>query len=140
MKALMLAMTCLALARPAAAQESIGELLDKGGQAVPAAELKTLLSDADYSSGNGKAASWQWHLAAGGALSGQHKANATFGVIGTWEVDDKGRFCYTERSARPGPHSTEGCVFVYRLGDAYFVSRAPARKPEGVLRKAEIKK
>lgn len=110
----------LAIAQ-AHAQQTLGEVIDKGGQKLSKDELASLLPGTKHTSKTDLLGTRTWTHNADGKLSaisvgGPFNQRPVRGE-GTWNVIDPGRYCFTIE----WPRSTEKrCMFVYRLGDAYF--------------------
>ena len=105
------------------AQQTLGEVIDKGGQKLSKDELAGLLPGTKHTSQLGAQGTRAWAHNVDGKLSATSlggSANTRGGPLrgeGTWNVIDPGKYCFNIE----WPRSTEKrCMFVYKLGDAYF--------------------
>jgi hypothetical protein len=112
----------LALTSTAAlAQNSLGDLLDGGAKKLSKDAVKSAYAGAHVSGKSASGADTEYDYKADGYFSGNLKASDgwTTGVVGTWTVDDSGKFCgewtLTQNSKR-----FNGCGFLYAKGDQLY--------------------
>jgi len=107
------------------AQEmTVQELKQKGARQLPAAEVKTALTDATLRYENVENAT-QLRLKADGSVYGiaRRRVGSTGGgraFSGTWKVTDEGRWCFEAQSFGQGSGGGAFCRDVFQLGDKYF--------------------
>jgi len=117
----------------AVAQEpaNLGELLDKGGKRLDAAELRALLTDATVSGMTlrpGSRIGFEVTYASDGKSSGRLwglPVDAAPGTSGAWTIDEQGQFCTNTVTMAFG--TTSACTYFYRLNDAYYAAASNER-------------
>jgi len=113
----------------AAAQSTLGELLDMGAKQIPQAELVSLLSGLTMSgeSFNNQGGTIRFDYKADGTVSGHLRTadGREFPSSGTWKVDDSGKFC--RDMTRPNGSKWGDCRYFYRLGEGYFAAETNER-------------
>lgn len=133
----------LAGASTAAAQEpaNLGELLDKGGKRLDAAEIKVLLTGA-----TSKGLSFSGQLEFNSTYAPDGKLNSrAYGMhpevnpnfFGTWMVNDKGQLCFDVTPNDPRLKPAKGCSHWYGLNNAYYTAPTEERGAVVRLRKIE---
>jgi len=109
----------------AAAQATVGEVLDAGGKKLAKVELVKLIAGATVSGQTQGDGQIQLDIKADGTFTGMMTQNQEMtgnsGRFGTWTVDDAGLFC-TDNTAYINGASSKNCVYYYVLGDKYFIS------------------
>jgi hypothetical protein len=137
--------TCGALmlvgASMASAQEfsNLGELLDKGGKRLDAAELKALLIGATASGG-----ATRGNLDTETTFANDGKATGRFygthpeispSYRGTWNINEQGQICV---DMTPDAHQIrpfKGCSSYYSLNNVYYVAASDDRSAVVRMRK-----
>ena len=74
---------------------------------------------------------------ADGSLSGNMRTIRSFGVMGTWKLEEDGRFCTDLSSGGSRPVQIAACNHYYRKGNEYFVADAQST-PETPVRRREV--
>jgi hypothetical protein len=123
----------LAGASLAAAQEpaNLGELLDKGGKRLDAAEVKVLLAGA---TSKGLSLGGQLEFASSHAPDGKLNSRA-YGMhpevnpnfFGTWMVNDKGQLCFDLTPNDPRLKPAKGCNWWYVLNNVHYIAASEDR-------------
>ena len=74
---------------------------------------------------------------ADGSVSGNGQSpRGSFGLFGTWKIDDAGKLCLDLKTTAGG--GLESCFFVWALGNKYFSTTAEA--PDTEARPIEFEK
>ena len=133
----------LACAAPAWAQETVGELLQRGLKPMSADELKAFLPGSTYTAPRsvGTASGGDpltLELGADGKANGTRSQNP---MVGDWKVDEGGRFCYSVSPtvSRGARRPSEGCYFLFKADDAYYRA-SDAGNSAARLTKVEFKR
>lgn len=117
-----LAACLLAFSAGAAAQSTLGELLDKGGKKVAKEEyLAAFPANFKYVWPNRQGEA-DLHYTPDGKISGSeyhYHSQSTSPATGTWTVDEVGKWC-ASKSFSVWNTSFNGCFFGFRLGEQYF--------------------
>jgi hypothetical protein len=125
-------------AASAAAQETLGELLDAGAVKVPKEYLLPAMAGKKFTglSSSGKI-EMNIELRADGTVSGYVVAvhsGASSGTVGKWTVDESGKSCLDEKLAAWNMEHSE-CWFTYRLnGQTYRTIAASEDRSTKVIR------
>jgi hypothetical protein len=127
----------------AGAQEpaNLGELLDKGGKRLDAAEVKALLTGATT---KGQSFGGQLEFVSTHAPDGRLNSRA-YGMhpevnpnyFGKWMVNDKGQVCWEVTPNDPRLKPGKGCTNYYSFNNAYYVAPTEERSAVVRLRKIE---
>ena len=124
----------------ALAQSSLGELLAGGAKKLPQDAVKGTLGGAHVSGKSVTGADTEYDYKPDGYFSGNLMAadGTRFGVVGTWTVDESGKFCgewtLTQNSKR-----FSGCGFLYAIGDQLYYVESDSDKGAKIYKRV-IKK
>lgn len=124
MRRLLLALACLG-ATSVFAQVTVSDLSAKGAKKLAAADIKTLVSGSTMTFTTPAGFEFVLSPTADGSINGNASgSNGSFGVGGTWKVDDGGKYCENVTTPRGG---LANCFEVYSLGDKYFFLTAQGK-------------
>ncbi|MEO8145817.1 MAG: DUF995 domain-containing protein [Betaproteobacteria bacterium] len=129
------AFICFA-ATPALAQ-TVGEILDKGGQKLDAAGARAALATGPTFSGRNAAGFLGTTVyKADGTLTSsgtRERDNFSNSGKGAWTVDDAGKVC-AKTDWEKGQGSSSVCYFWFKMGDDYFTAPTDAKEQAAVRR------
>jgi hypothetical protein len=113
------------LSATAAAQATVGEVLDAGGKKLAKDELMKLIAGATVSGQTQSGGQFQTEYKSDGTFTGTLQNQQMKGVarFGTWTIDDAGSFC-TDTNSRStyGARQDKSCGYFYKVGEKYFVA------------------
>lgn len=127
----------LLLSQAAVAQATLGELLEQGGKRLERAEVQALLVGATLAGPTTMGGDVRLEVKADGSLSGNIRGVRSYGVMGTWKLEDDGRFCTDLTSAGSRPVQFASCNHYYRRGNEFFAADA-ASTPETPVRPRQV--
>jgi len=123
------------VAVPAAAQQSLGAVLDAGGKRLSAKEFETEIVQRVVVGPAPTGGELEMMYVSNGSIvgSGRHPLfsyNLT-AIAGEWKLDEAGRACSSMRIG--GLRLPERCQHWYKLGDKYYVSDSDLDRSAKVL-------
>ena len=121
----------------AMAQANLGELLEQGAKRLDKAEVQALLVGATLSGPTTTGGDVRLEVKADGSLSGNIRGVRSYGVMGTWKLEDDGQFCTDLTSAGSRSMQIASCNHYYRRGRDYFAVDAAAT-PDTLVRRREV--
>lgn len=133
----MLCAAALLGAGPAGAQESLGELLDRGAVKMTRAELVAALQNTVMSGDSlrRQGGAVRFEYSPDGTVTGVFRNdNGEFRHAGTWRVEDSGLFV-RETTVTPGGDRRTERRFFYRLGDAYYAAEPTDERDAKVFKR-----
>lgn len=127
----------LALASAAASAQTVGELLDKGGQKLDAAAARALVPGVVFTGTNAAGFTGRTEFKPDGTVA----ASGTRGSVsnsgsGTWAVDDSGKVC--SKIQWNGGGTGGACNFWFKQGEDYYTAQSDSRDQAAVKR--DVKK
>lgn len=137
MRSMLAGATLLLGSQLALAQATLGELLEQGGKRLDKAEVQALLVGATLAGPTTTGGDVRLEVKADGSLSGNMRTIRSFGVMGTWKLEEDGRFCTDLSSGGSRPVQIAACNHYYRKGNEYFVADAQST-PETPVRRREV--
>lgn len=127
----------LALGSSMARAETVGELMDKGGQKLDAAGVRAIMEKGVTLAGRNAAGFvGSTVYKADGTLTSsgtRERDNFTNGGSGTWTVDDGGKVC-ARINWDKGQGTSNNCYFWFKAGDDYFTAGTDAREQNAIKR------
>ena len=133
----LLAGAAIALAAAPASAQTVGDLLDKGGQKLDTAAARALIATGvTFSGRNAAGFVGSTVYKADGTLTSsgtRERDNFTNTGTGTWEVDDSGKVC-TKIQWAGGQGTGGSCYFLYKQGEDYFTAQTDKRDQAAVKR------
>ncbi|MCK6393529.1 hypothetical protein [Zoogloea sp.] len=133
-----LSLTVLLLgSQPVLAQATLGELLEQGGKRLDKAEVQALLVGATLSGPTTMGGDVRLEVKADGSVSGNIRGVRSYGVMGTWKLEDDARFCTDLNSVGARPTQLSSCNHYYRRGNDYFAADA-ASTPDTQVRPRQV--
>lgn len=133
--AVLLAISFVARAAWPQMEMPVGILLDKGARKLSSEEVKALLSGATVDAERGGNVHTKTTYKPDGSLSAHIQApDFSSGGVGSWRVEDNGRFCISISWTSQFP-SVAGCSYAFQLGNSiYFSVSDSVRHARGVER------
>jgi hypothetical protein len=122
------------VAVPAAAQQSLGEVLDAGGKRMSAKEFETEIVQRILVGPAPTGGELELMYASRGLISGRGKSPAITlpaALRGEWKLDDTGRVCSTYYAG--GIPFPDRCQYWFKLADKYYVSDSDVDRSAKVL-------
>jgi hypothetical protein len=123
--ALLIGISIALVSSYAAAQGSLGELLDAGGKKLSKTEIMAVLGGANLSGLSKTGGLFQADFKPDGTYAGtvQSAQGKSGGMFGTWIVDESGKVCteFTTSLGAAGSSKRSNCAYFYKSGDAYYV-------------------
>lgn len=127
--------TSFALSATCVMAQTVGEILDKGGQRLDAAATRAIVSGVTLSGTNAAGFVGTSVYKTDGTLFStgtRPRDNFTNSGTGTWSVDDSGKVC--SKIQWNGGGSGGGCHFWFKQGDEYFTAQTEAREQAAIRR------
>ena len=108
----------------AVAQNSVGEVLDAGGKKLTKDEFVAAIVGSNITGPTQVGGQVQVNYKADGTFSGNVTSpqGKNGGRYGTWTIDDSGKLCTDATTSVYGTRQDQGCAFLFKLGDQYFVA------------------
>jgi hypothetical protein len=108
----------------ALAQNTVGEVLDAGGKKLTKDEFVAAIVDSNISGPTQGGGQVQVNYKADGTFAGnvQSAQGKNGGRYGTWTIDVSGKLCTDATTSVYGTRQNQGCAFLFKLGDRYFVA------------------
>lgn len=127
----------IALAAAPATAQTVGEILDKGGQKLDAAAARALIATGVTFSGRNAAGFVGTTVyKADGTLTSsgtRERDNFTNTGTGTWAVEDSGKVC-TKIQWAGGQGTGGGCYFLFKQGEDYYTAQTDSRDQAALKR------
>lgn len=118
------------------AQSNVGDLIKQGGTKMTKEELQALHAGGVTMKGA---------LQNGSPYSQLNKPDGTvagtagkFALVGTWKIDDAGRYCHDVGATGRGGQNFSNCNFIYKAGAKYYA--APTEASDAAVREREFVK
>jgi hypothetical protein len=126
----------------ALAQNTIGELLAAGGKQLSKDEVLAAFHGATVSGPTAVGGETQSEVNENGSVSGYITgANGQGGgIVGTWSVDDTGKFCRDIELRFRESGQVKDCFPIYRLGDQIDVPATASSDPSAAILKRTVKR
>jgi hypothetical protein len=118
----------------AAAQSTLGELVDAGGKQMTKAEVMATVTGATISGPTKVGGEGRYDYGADGSMigAGKNPQGRPYSLSGKWYVDDSGKWCADFRTPG-GPGSS--CAYLFKKGDQYYVSDSDSDRSTPVLKR-----
>jgi hypothetical protein len=142
---LLLVIALLSWTSLAAAQNTLGAVLDAGGKVMSAEEFRNEVVQRTVTGPTAAGGSHELMYVASGSVEGAGIPPDGSALVrlariyGSWTSDDRGRVCTSMRIGPEGGGSTSGtslpssCVYWFKLGDKYFLSGSDSDRSAKVL-------
>jgi len=125
----------IALAAAPATAQTVGEILDKGGQKLDAAAARAIVPGVTFTGTNAAGFVGKTEFKADGtvAASGTRPSdNRSNSGSGTWSVDDSGKVC--SKIQWNGGGTGGACNYWFKQGEDYYTAQSDARDQAAVKR------
>lgn len=135
LKAPVLVLTsCLMLAATGAVAQTVGDVLDKGGQRLDAAATRAIITGGVTLTGTNAAGftGATVYKADGTVSASGSRGSVTNSGTGSWTVDDSGKVC--SKISWNGGGTGGGCHFWFKEGDTYYTAGSDERSQRAIVR------
>ena len=121
----------------AAAQNTLGEVLDAGGKRMTKEEIQQTFSGARTIGKTAAGVNGEFEFKADGTYHGvvQAASGGTAGLVGKWNAADGGKLCVEWAPVGRGASKGAGCSFYFSLKGDYYLSESDSDRSVMVLKR-----
>ncbi len=119
---------------------TVGDLLGAGGRKLTRDEIHKVVTDATVSGVVPANPSRQSEMnykkdgSASGRSSGGEGVGSTYGLSGTWTVNDQGQFCLKVNRSTDGADRSPPCFYWFVLNERYYTTSSDEKTSRAFIR------